>query len=85
MTDKDIKTINAIRSRIKELDTEIYALFDAMDKKVKPKNPFKVRGYIHSNDYMSDAEIKLTNADIQMLQMIRSEEKETLEKILKEL
>ena len=85
MTDKDIKTINTMRSRIKELDTEIYALFDAMGKKVKPKNPFKVRGYIHSNDYMSEAEIRLTHADIQMLQMIRSKEKETLETILKNL
>lgn len=85
MTEKDIKTINAIRSRIKELDVEIYALFDAMGKKVKPKKPFRVSGHIHSNDYTSEAEIRLTNTDIQMLQMIRSEEKEKLEKILKEL
>lgn len=85
MTDKEIKSINAINKRIAELNTEIYALFDAQDKRINPFKSFKVKGHIHSNDYVTEKEIKLTLTDIQVLQAIRAAEKQSLEKILNDL
>ena len=85
MTEKELQNANLIKERIEQLNEEIYALFDAKGKRIRPFKPFKVIGFIHSNDYVEEKEITLTLNDIKALQDIRSIEKQTLENILKRL
>ena len=83
MTTEELKKAKAIEARINELNTEIYALFDA-PKRIKPRKPFKCVGHIFG-PYNSELEITLTNQDIQVLQAIRSAEMNGLKKVLEEL
>lgn len=84
MTDQELLTANLIKERIKELDAQIYALFDAEKRRINPFKSFIVRGQIYG-DYVSEKEITLTRQDIVTLQEIRQAEKNSLENILKQL
>lgn len=78
MTEKELKMAKKLETRIKELDTEIMALFDAKGLKINPFKPFKIYNY-------SSKEIELTHLDIRVLQDVRSQEKQYLQKLLDEL
>lgn len=84
MTEQELLTANLIEERIKELDAQILALFDAEKKRINPFKSFIVCGKIYSN-YVSEKEITLTRQDIVTLQEIRQAEKESLQKILEQL
>lgn len=84
MTEQELLTANLIKERIKELDAQIFALFDAEKKRINPFKSFIVRGQIYGN-YGSEKEITLTRQDIVTLQEIRQAEKESLQKILEQL
>lgn len=83
MTDDKLNLAKALETRIKELDAEIMALFDA-PKKINPKKPFRCFGQIYGN-YNSELYITLTRQDLNALQAIRSAERDHLNKLLKEL
>lgn len=83
MNKEQLQTAKLIEERLEELNTEILALFDA-PKKINPKKPFLCRGHIHGA-HISEVEITLTIQDINVLQAIRTAEKEGLESLLANL
>lgn len=81
MTEKDLEVAKKLDARIKELDDEIMALFDAKGKKINPFKPIQ----IGKNRYSKEMTITLSGQDITLLQTIRVAEKLRLEEMLKQM
>lgn len=83
MTEKDLEVAKKLDARIKELDNEVMALFDAKGKKINPFKPFA----IGKNRYGVEegTTITLSGQDITLLQTIRVSEKLRLEEMLKQM
>lgn len=83
MTEKDLEVAKKLDARIKELENEVMALFDAKGKKINPFKPFT----IGKNRYGAEegTTITLSGQDITILQTIRVSEKLRLEEMLKQM
>jgi hypothetical protein len=83
MTEKDLEVAKKLDARIKELDNEIMALFDAKGKKINPHKPFTIKKSRWSG--VEETTITLSGQDITILQTIRVSEKLRLEELLKQM
>ena len=85
MTEKELDEFIYIKERIKVLDDEIHALFEAQDLKINPlKRVINVISRTKDKDYPHECSIKLSFTDIRLLQDVRIRELSTLKEIVKE-
>ena len=83
MTEQELKTLNDVKERIDELEEEIYALFEAKDRKIFLKERIiRTVSRTIKKDYRHEVTIKLSLEDINMLQSIRQQELSSLRKII---
>ncbi len=85
MTRSELDTYKKIDQRIKELEEEIYSLFEAQGKEINPvKRIIKAFSRTKAKDYPHECQIKLSLEDIRLLQDARLRELNTLKEFIKE-
>lgn len=86
MNKTELQIYNEIQNRIDELEEEIYALTEARTIKFNPfKRIIRIKNTVTKNrNYQHDVEIKLTNADLRVLQDMRLKELNSLKTFIKD-
>lgn len=86
MNKTELQIYNDIQKRIDELEEEIYALTESRTIKFNPfKRIIRIKNTVtKKHNYQHDVEIKLTNADLRVLQDMKFKELNSLKNFIKD-